>query len=172
MLFTPRGTIISGSPGSPAAVLAFERNGGFPNDFNSVPGTGRDVSGDGFTDTFNMTEPLAAERSADIAGPRLPVRRRHGRLHEFVDTHDGPRRSVSGQSTVVRAIQFFQGTGDRGGRRDVGSPHVRIAEQQSDSPQSRLFRLPQLQQGTTESRRRPVVYGGRREDVPLSDGVD
>ena len=56
--FHVRGTIISGSPGGLDAVLAYERDGGFPNDFTSVPGTGRDVTMDGFADTFEMAEPL------------------------------------------------------------------------------------------------------------------
>jgi hypothetical protein len=56
--FPVRGTIISGAPGSAAAVLAFEQNGGFPNDFTSIPGSGRDTTGDGFADLFDMAEPL------------------------------------------------------------------------------------------------------------------
>jgi len=75
--FHTRGTIISGLPGSPDAVLAYERNGGFPNDFTSVPGTGRDVSGDGFADTFNMNEPLPPNEVPTSPGP--------GYLLEFVD---------------------------------------------------------------------------------------
>jgi hypothetical protein len=67
--FHTRGSIISGSPGSPAAVLAFERNGGFPDDFTSLPGTGRDVSGDGLTDTFNMAEPLPPNEVPTTPGP-------------------------------------------------------------------------------------------------------
>lgn len=56
--FPVRGTIISGAPGSAGAVLAFEQNGGFPNDFTSIPGTGRDTTGDGFADLFDIAEPL------------------------------------------------------------------------------------------------------------------
>jgi hypothetical protein len=67
--FHTRGSIVSGSPGSPAAVLAFERNGGFPDDFTSIPGTGRDVSGDGLTDTFDMTEPLPPNEVPTTPGP-------------------------------------------------------------------------------------------------------
>jgi hypothetical protein len=67
--FHTQGTITAGAPGSAAAVLAFERNGGFPNDFSSVPGTGRDVTGDGFADTFNMTEPLPPNEVPTSPGP-------------------------------------------------------------------------------------------------------
>lgn len=57
--FHTEGFIVSGTPGSPSALLVFEANGGVADDFTTF-GTGRDLSPttDGFADTFDMVEPL------------------------------------------------------------------------------------------------------------------
>lgn len=55
--FHTEGFIVTGTPGSASALLVFEANGGVADDFTTF-GTGQDASGDGFADTFSMTEPL------------------------------------------------------------------------------------------------------------------
>ena len=55
--FDTVGSIVSGSGGDANAVLVFEANGGTPDDF-FTDGPGTDQSGDGFADTFAISEPL------------------------------------------------------------------------------------------------------------------
>ena len=68
--FHTQGFIASGAPGSASAVLVFEANGGIPDDFTTI-GLGQDLdgSGDGFADTFNMSEPLPPNEVPTSPGP-------------------------------------------------------------------------------------------------------
>jgi hypothetical protein len=63
--FTPPGT-----DGGPGALILFERNGtGPPNDISNIPGTGTDVSGDGWVDRFQIAEPIPPNEVPTSPGP-------------------------------------------------------------------------------------------------------
>ena len=67
-----RGQIIAGSPGSASAILAFEQDGfGFFNDFNAVPGSGRNTTAGLFADTFDVAEPLPPTDVPTSPGPEF-----------------------------------------------------------------------------------------------------
>ena len=170
--FHTQGTIISGSPGSPAAVLAFERNGGFPNDFNSVPGTGRDVSGDTFTDTFDMTEPLPPNEVPTSPGPGY-------QYDGGTVTYTNSSSLTTAQDGQFQDNQLWYAQYSFSKQLEIaaaGALSVRrmyVSQNNSPIPRNRVFfDYRYFSQATAQSWQRPMVYGWDRENVPRSNGVD
>ena len=68
--FLAPGTNLSGTPGTPGAVVGFNASGapGPPTDLFTT-GLGTDGSGDGFSDTFSILEPLPTSNAPGAPGP-------------------------------------------------------------------------------------------------------
>lgn len=153
-LFT-RGFVISPSslPDQSDAILAFEANGGTPDDFFSS-GSGTDASGDGVADTFSITEPLPPNEVPTSPGPGFTFSG-----GSAVYAPDGTSQTAQDGSfssgdlwfaTYTFAPSPGQGGGSGGGGTggtagvivagpDVATRRVKLSENFSPAPRDRCF---------------------------------
>lgn len=140
--FFARGFLAGNSPGgfgSPDAVLVFETGAGSPNDF-ATNGPGTDASGDGYADTFPVSEPLPPSDAPVAPGPGF--------------TLDGGTAVFTNSTTVTTAQDGVFADGDIWfasysfsetlvvevpGGGGAGVRRVKLAENNSPVPRDRVF---------------------------------
>lgn len=148
-LFT-RGFVISPAtlPDRSDALLAFEADGGTPDDFFSS-GTGTDASGDGLADTFSITEPLPPNEVPTSPGPGFTF---SGGTAVFAP--DGESRTAQDGAFTsgdlwFASYTFLPPSGHSGGAGDgtgviiagpdVATRRVKLSENFSPAPRDRCF---------------------------------
>lgn len=128
--FPTTGIIVAGDPGSPNAVLAFERNGGIANDFFTT-GPGRI---DGSVISFDITEPLPPNEVPTSPGPGFGF---DGGTVEFTSFRMPPTQFLSGD--IWQASYSFSQTIEIPAGGGLAIRRIKIAEKNSPVPRDRFY---------------------------------
>lgn len=138
---TVQGFLVSGGPQDANSVLLFEQAGSPPDDFFSV-GPGSDSSGDGNFDTFAISEPIPPSEVPVSPGDDFSF---DGGTVVYTNSDTG-RQAVdgafeSGQQWFASYSfsRVFTVIGPGGGAGGVAVRRLKLAENNSPLPESRIF---------------------------------